>query len=114
MSFNQNNSDSAKKAERDYAVTSMREALQPGAVIYTVLRSVSASGMSRTIDLYYVKDGQVIRITWSAAKILESTYDRRKEALRVCGCGTDTGFDTVYNLSYCLFGDGYALNHQWL
>lgn len=114
MSLDKIHSVSTKKAERDNAVDSLRKALQRGAVIYTVLRSVSASGMSRTIDLYYVKDGQVVRITWSVAKILEATYDRKKEALRVQGCGMDVGFDVVYNLSYCLFGDGDSLGHRWL
>jgi hypothetical protein len=35
--------------------------------------------MSRTLDLYYVENGEIFRITWSAAKVLEWTYDRRKE-----------------------------------
>jgi len=45
MLLNQNDSVSTKKTERDRAISSLREVLQPGAVIYTVLRSVSASGM---------------------------------------------------------------------
>ncbi|RRJ96394.1 hypothetical protein Ga0100231_021170 [Opitutaceae bacterium TAV4] len=103
-----------KAHERENAIASLKETLRPGMTIYTVLRSVSASGMSRTLDLYYVKEDKIIRITWSAAKALEWPYSRAREALRVSGGGMDMGWHTVYSLSQVVLGDGYALNHQWL
>jgi hypothetical protein len=105
---------SAKSNERDDEVALLRKQLRAGMTIYTCLRSVSSSGMSRTLDLYYVENGEIFRITWSAAKVLEWTYDRRKEALRVHGCGMDMGFHTVHTLSYHLFGNSRALQHRWL
>lgn len=120
MSTHENNAQSAttrkacKNAERDKAITSLKEWLKLGTTVYTIVRSVSHSGMSRTLDLYVVLHQDIVRITWSAAKALEWTYDRRKEALRVNGCGMDMGYHTVHCLSRVIFGDGYALNHRWL
>ncbi|HWA08325.1 MAG TPA: hypothetical protein VG838_02545 [Opitutaceae bacterium] len=100
--------------ERNEAIASLKEWLKPGTVVYTVLRSVSTSGMSRTLDLYVVLHHEIVRITWSVAKALEWTYDRRKEALRINGCGMDMGYHTVHCLSRVILGDGYALKHRWL
>jgi hypothetical protein len=103
-----------KQAEQAKAIEYLKESLKSGDTVYIILRQVSASGMSRCLDLYKIKDNQPLRLTWNAAKALGVTYDRRKEALRVGGCGMDMGFNTVYNLAWKLFGDGYALKHQWM
>lgn len=100
--------------ERDEAIASLKQRLKTGTVVYTVLRSVSDSGMSRTLDLYVVAKHEIVRITWSVAQVLESTYDRRKEALRVHGCGMDMGHHVVCNLSRVILGDESALQHRWL
>jgi len=105
---------SFRETERQEAIASLRENLRVGMTVYTVLRSVSASGMSRCLDLYYVAHHDINRITWSAAQVLEWTYDRRKEALRVNGCGMDMGYHAVHCLGRVLFGDGYALRHRRL
>ena len=103
-----------KSAEREKAIAYLKARLSPGLVLYTCLRSVSASGMSRTFDLYYVSEQEIIRITWSAACALGWTYDQRTEALRVQGGGLDVGYQAVSSLSRILFGDDYALRHRWL
>ena len=103
-----------KNHEHEKAVASLRNKLRPGMTVYTVLRSVSASGMSRCLDLYCIHQGEIIRLTWSAAKALDQTYDTKKQALRVNGCGMDMGFDAVHTLAQVLFGDGDALKHSWL
>jgi hypothetical protein len=103
-----------KAHEHKDAIASLKETLRSGMTIYTVLRSVSTSGMSRTLDLYYVKEDKIIRITWSAAKALEWPYCQAKEALRVSGCGMDMGWSTVHSLSQVVLGDGYALTQRWL
>ena len=101
-------------AERQIEIAELRDQLKPGTTVYTVLRHVSDSGMSRMIDLYYVADGEILRVTWSAAKVLELTYDRNKEALRVEGCGMDMGFHVVNALSRMVHQDSQALKHRWL
>ena len=40
----------AQMAERDEAIANLREILKPGDTVYTILRHVSKSGMSRVID----------------------------------------------------------------
>jgi len=92
--------------------------------IYTVLRRVSASGMTRWLDLYVMVDNEPRRITWPAAEVMGWTYDRKHDALKVGGCGMDLGFHTVYTLSRYLFKDapegmqvkdaGYEIRHEWM
>ena len=129
-----------KQEAREYLMT----LLKPGDVVYTVLKHVSRSGMSRVIDLYIMRDNQPVRISRVAAKLLEG-YSEKYEGCKASGCGMDMGFHLVYNLSYALFpewnciqssdkdcpdsshfGDnwgkrsdtphqsGYALVHRWM
>lgn len=133
----------ATNAVRQEAIAHLRTIINPGDTVYTVLRSVSRSGMSRTVDVIKIdKDGNPCRLTHSVAVALDFTYDRKQEALKVQGCGMDAGFEVVYHLGRALFpeficsgkdcrsndhsnGDrdytphkhsdgGYALNHRWL
>ena len=92
----------------------LRRFLRKGAKVYTILRHRSAQGTSRFIDLYVVKQNEPIRITWSAALLLEWSYSTKWEALRVDGCGTDVGFETVYALGGVVLGDNHALSQTWL
>jgi hypothetical protein len=103
--------------------------LTEGDTVYTVLRSVSSSGMSRTISLKVAKGGQILDLTYYASivlgwKLVEVNGSR---ALRVGGCGMDMGFHTVYTLSSVLFKSptaqydaksnpdaGYLLTQAWL
>ena len=88
--------------------------------VYTVLRSVSSSGMSRDISLIYIKNGDPYFITYSASHALGDTLKERNgnDVIRVNGCGMDMGFHLVYNLSSVLFAGedraGYKLSHRWL
>lgn len=78
--------------------------LVPGETIYVIQRSVSKSGMSRKLDLYIMRSGTLLRITWSVAQLLRWSYDKNKDALTVGGCGMDMHFHTVYCLSGAYFG----------
>lgn len=105
---------STKDADRQQAIEYLKETVKPGDTIYVILRNVSKSGMSRLIDLYLIKNSRPFRITWNAARTLQVPYDRRREALRIGGCGTDVAFEAVYNLGWALFNDTGALTHQWI
>ena len=109
------------------AIENLREWLKRDETIYTVLRHRSASGMTRYIDMYYIRENRPCRITWAAAKALGWTYDTNREALKVGGCGMDMGFHAVFTLSSVLFRDdgtfrdpvtgedaGYTLRHEWM
>ena len=90
------------------------------ATVYTVLRSVSASGMTRHISLKVAHGGDILDITYLAAQALgERVSDRNGfNTLKVNGCGMDMGFHLVYNLSSVLYAGldraGYKLAQRWL
>lgn len=88
------------------AMKFLSEYLLPGTVVYTVLRSVARSGMSRTLSVVMIgKDGPW-DITDYVAVVLGD--NRQKDgSLRVGGCGLDVGMSTVYNLSTLLYRAGF-------
>lgn len=98
----------AQQSERDQAIAELRETLKPGTTVYTILRHVSRSGMSRDIDVYVMQDGEPQRITWLAAKAADLTYSRKAEAIKIGGCGQDMGFVIVYDLSRSLYDHGHT------
>lgn len=114
-----------KKRRREYAINQLREILSPGDTVYCVLRHVSASGMSRRIDLYTIQDNRPRFLTGYAAHAIGWKWGD-KAGVVVGGCGMDMGFHLVYTLSRTLFPDGfndgqdsqrdggYALRHEWL
>lgn len=103
-------------------------------VIYTTLRRVSSSGMSRVIACYIMgRDGNMVNASWSIAKILRERIKRTDcgEGVSVGGCGMDMGFHIVYNTGASLWpkgtpkphgtrngepdrDGGYAIEHRWL
>jgi hypothetical protein len=126
-----------KEKERAEFLENLREIIKPGMTVYTVLRHVSTSGMTRSLDVYIMENNRPRRITYWVAKALD--YPLKDSELRTSGCGMDMGFSVVYNLGSELFhswdciGDrcpsndhsngktlsthfdgGYALRHEWL
>ena len=107
--------------DRNYAIERLlTHYVKPGTKVYTIMRHVSSSGMSRNISLVIANGDEVIDITYYAAhalgdKLIESKGHR---AIRQHGCGMDMGFNLVYNLSSVLFTGqdraGYVLKQGWL
>lgn len=97
------------KAERNEALEHLRDMLKPGDKIHTVLRHVSKSGMSRSIDMYLIRDNSPIYLTGYAAMVLQGTIDKTNRGLKTTGVGMDMGFAMVYDLSYRLYPDGFDL-----
>ena len=115
-----------KQADRKEAIESLRESLKPGDTVYTVLRHVSRSGMSRTISAHILRidnsavdmdaldrgesPSNLIRPLWlsyNVAKAIEAPHDDRREGVKMAGCGMDMGFALVYGLSSVLWSDGF-------
>lgn len=96
------------KQEIQEAKEDLRKLINVGDTIYTVVRHISASGMSRVITLHIIKDGEVQNISFTAAKLLEG-YDYKHEGCKAGGCGMDMCFHLVYNLGRVLFSDGFDL-----
>jgi hypothetical protein len=132
-----------KQEEKEDAIKRLREFVKPGDTIYTVLRHVSSSGMSRNIDLYQltIEEGKIRKywLTGLAARALGMRLAKNDHGIVVSGCGMDMGFHVVYSLSHVLFpkgfvpdragwtigrngepadkidpDGGYALSHEWL
>jgi hypothetical protein len=106
----------------------LREWLKPGDTLYTVLDSVSRSGMSRTIRvvLPYVRGVEVesaapggkptdyvrkdsvgvdfLHPNHAVAEVLGYRRAKRGDGLIVGGCGMDMGFHVVNSLSSALYG----------
>jgi hypothetical protein len=134
----------AQQAERDEAIGKLRKICKPGTRIYTVVRHVAKSGMSRHISLLVAdctdKDRPINDITWYVGRALGYRRHDRDGGLIVGGCGMDMGFHLVHSLSYALHGmgdvgddakeagtkgrpftprkgqyrGGYSLTHEWI
>lgn len=120
------------QAERQDAITQLREWIKPGDTVYTILDHVSRSGMSRAIRVlvpmiggngvesvapkltdYIRPDSHVDfgHLNYAVGKALGLRHwkrnGREQDALVVGGCGMDMGFHLVYELSHVLYGTGY-------
>ena len=97
-----------KEKDQLEAVNALHELLEPGDTVYTVLRHVSRSGMSRAIDAYIIQDSEPRWISRLAARAMDGTFSERYEAVSMGGCGMDMGFALVYNLSRALWVGGFG------
>lgn len=121
------NKKEQKREEFEYAKKQLlAHYVNEGDTVYTILRSVSSSGMSRTISLKVARDGKILDLTYFASVVLGWPLVEKNgsRALRVGGCGMDMGFHTVYTLARVLFRDkyegqadavdaGYSLSQAW-
>lgn len=109
------------KADREKYITELRETLTPDTEILSVLRHCSRSGMSRSIDFFYVRTTGsrpgLVRLTWQVQQILGMSFDRVHDGVKVSGCGMDMGFHVAYNLFVTLWPDlpyQNHLRHSWI
>lgn len=117
------------KADVERATEFLKRCYPKGATVYTILRQVSRTGMSRQISLVsiqvdegdsFMEDESAVAVlhpNWATSVILglaltptETGYD----AVKIGGCGMDMGYEIAYRLGQALYGDGYALKHRWL
>jgi hypothetical protein len=110
------------RQDQDYAREQLlTHYLSENTRVYTILRHVSSSGMSRDISLLVAdSDESISDITYYAAAAMGNRLIERNgfRAIRVNGCGMDMGFHLVYNLSSVLFHGqeraGYLLKQEWI
>ena|ERR1019366_2871896 len=106
-----------KVAQADYekALEELRKVFPQGSTVYTILRQVSRSGMSRQIGVIALTDDGPLFPTWWTSQALGLPMNGRYgDGVKIRGCGTDMGFEIAYRLGRVLYGDGYALKHRWL
>lgn len=96
------------EAARTESIERLKEwGVKPGDTIYTILKSVSASGMSRKLSVFKIENNEPVWLSYHVARIVGS-WDDKSESVRVSGVGMDMGFHTVYALSSALFPDGFG------
>ena len=123
---------SRKEQEKRDAITALLEILKPGMRVRTILRHVSASGMTREISCVVVdpRDNEMFCIDYLVSCAIGYRIGRHGGI--VCGgAGMDMGFHLVYTLGCTLWPNGtpnphgkrngqpdrdggYALKHEWL
>ncbi len=95
------------KAQIEEAKGYLLECLKPGDKVYTILRQVSRSGMSRHISTVIRTDTGNRDITYLVAKVLLERRNENDGGMVVSGCGMDMGFEVVYRLGYYLWPEGF-------
>lgn len=101
------------KEDKEQAVRDLKDLVSEGDTIYGIVRSVSRSGMSRTIDFYIIRENLPVYLTGFMSTVLKRPRDKRG-ALKVQGCGMDMVFACVSEISVALFGVAYGLKHDTL
>jgi len=105
-----------KRRMQQEAVQKLQGMLKKDSTVYTLVRSVSASGMSRQISLFLVQGDRPLNLDFYVSKALGLQY---KKGVVITGCGMDMGFELVYRLGRTLFDpkkedSGYFLNQSWI
>jgi hypothetical protein len=100
-----------KVARQKYCCRELRKLIKPGSTVYTILRNVSASGMSRQIDVIIVKRDGPRNISNYVADACGYTQ-HNGGPLKVGGCGMDMGFAVVYGLGAKLWPNGTSKPHS--
>lgn len=109
-----------REESKNVAIETLKKILKPKDWVSTLVKKVSASGMSRQmVILVGDEDGKVLNISHLVAAALE--WREKNDAIIVDGCGMDMGFHTVEQLSRALGyyetngnTNAYGLNQKWL
>ncbi|NYE30961.1 hypothetical protein HDE78_003938 [Rhodanobacter sp. K2T2] len=93
----------------------LRQWLPKGTRVFTILRSVSRSGMRREISVvvFLPGDDRPIHPNHHVCKVL-GLRRGKSDGVVLNGCGMDMGFHLVYELAHALYGDTDALTQEWL
>lgn len=95
---------------KEEAIKRLNEYLKPGSNVYTILRHVSKSGMSRSISIVCVdrETNEIISLDYFAHIVLDRKIDRNNGGLKIQGAGMDMGFALVYDLGRVMYPDGFV------
>ena len=85
-------------------------AIRKNRMIYGVVHKVSGSGMSRTASFYIVIGNEIVNISHLISRI-NNIRTNKDGDLVLSGCGMDMLFNTIYNFSANVFGDGYHISY---
>ncbi len=94
-------------------IEQLRGQVKPGDTLWTALRHVSASGMSRTISVVVISvQGGSRDLSQLTARALGYRWDDHRGGMMLPGVGMDMGFWLIYALSQLLWPDYPCLGQQ--
>jgi|TARA_R100000482_G_scaffold119860_1_gene64720 hypothetical protein len=99
--------------EREEIKQQLKRDLKNCDTLYTLVNHVSQSGMPRDIRVFMIKNNKPLDISYKVAKVLKRRQGENT-GVRVQGFNHLSAMGIVYDLSRCLFKDGYKINQQWL
>lgn len=99
---------SKKDERREDAREELRKRVKPGDTVYTIVRHVSRSGMSRVIGVVLLGSEGPLHPNYLVARALGVRVHPKLDGVVIGGCGMDMGFHLVYELSHALFPTGYG------
>lgn len=99
-------------SNKSEALETLLELLPVGTRIYTIVRSVSQSGMSRHISALVIKDGELRDITHLLERAGFGKHRAGKPGLYITGVNMDMCFKLVYDVSRTLYDDGDAISYE--
>lgn len=97
----------AKRDEIARLKAQLAKWLPPGSTVYTILKTVSRSGMYRHVAVLISVDGSLTNISANVATVLDWRW-HDDGSVGVSGCGMDAGFHLVHTLSYVLYPNSYV------
>lgn len=100
-----------KELYRLQSIDKVKALLENVDTVYGIVRHVSASGMSRDIDLYIIKDNQPVYLTGYASTILGYPMSKNR-GMVTKGCGMDMIFHCVSSLAYAIDRDYKTLKSE--
>ena len=100
-----------KELYREQCKQKLSKLLESVGTVYGIVRHVSASGMSRDIDLYVIKDNQMIYLTGYASTVLDYPMSKN-QGMKVGGCGMDMVFHCVSSLAQAIGRDYKTLRSE--
>jgi len=103
------------ETEKQEAIAKLRKLAPKGTTIYGIVREVSSSGMSRTIDFYVLKrtrsSVEPVWITPWFRYLTGWRPEKHDRGLVVRGAGMDMILHAVSSVAHTVHGDDYAWLH---
>lgn len=100
-----------KEAYREQCKQKLSKLLENVDTVYGIVRHVSSSGMSRDIDLYIIRDNNLVYLTGYASTVLGYPMSKNR-GMKVSGCGMDMIFHCVSSIAYAIGRDYKTLKSE--
>lgn len=96
-----------QREQQEQSIEFLHEYLSPGQDVYTSVKHVSRSGMSRVISVHIVdSQGEILDISFHVARAIGASFDRDRWGVKMGGTGMDMAFAVVYELGRALYPTG--------